>query len=175
MARMVVGFSRPKKFSIGSTAIRIAENSPFSHAYIRWHANGIERDMIYQASHGMVHFVSGESFDKDAETVVSYYIDLADEQFKNVVRKCVDLAGTKYGTLALAGMGFERATGIKSPFRDGNKTFVCSELVGEVLKQCGIADVAIDLELAGPKRLEAAISSISSFSVLVDLRPKQQR
>lgn len=169
-----MGFSRPKKFAIGSAVIRIAENSPFSHAFLRWYAEGIKRDMVYQASHGMVHFVSGENFDNINETIVSYYVDLTDEQFKNVIKKCVDLAGTKYGTLALLGMGLERATGIENPFRDGDRTFVCSELVGEVLKQSGIADVAIDLELAGPKKLESAISAISNFNVLVDLRPRQQ-
>jgi len=111
----------------------------------------------------MVHFVSGERFDRDAETVTSYEVDLAEEELREVVKKCVDLAGTKYGTLALIGMAFERVTGIKSPFRDRDRTFVCSELVGEVLRQTGIADVAIDLELAGPKKLESAIASISRF------------
>lgn len=76
------------------------------------------------------------------------------------MQKCVDLAGVKYGTLTLLGMGFERLTGIRSPFRDGGKTYVCSELIAEVLKQCNIANINLDLELAGPKQLELAVASI---------------
>jgi len=166
MPRIIIGFSRPKsKLAISSYVIRIAENSAYSHAYLRWYSNGIERDMVYHASHGMVHFISGNRFDAEAITVSKYEISLTDEQFKSVMQKCVDLAGTKYGTLQLLGMALEKITGIKNPFRDGNQTFVCSELVGEVLRQ--LFNIDTDLERAGPKELERKISVLPGFVKIV--------
>jgi hypothetical protein len=157
---LVIGFSKPKsKWAIGSLLIRFIEKSDFSHAFLRWHSNGINRDMVYQASRGMVHFIAGHRFDDSVATVKEYLLTLDDSQYKQVVQKCVDLAGIKYGTLALFGMGFERLTGIRNPFRDADRTFVCSELVGEVLKVLGF-NIDIDLEVAGPKELEDLVSKL---------------
>ncbi len=159
--KLTVGFSKPTAWFVpGSWAIRLAENSPFSHAFIRWHSNSLNRDMVYQASHGLVHFMSGEKFDKKNKTMVAYEFELDGVQALSVIQKCVDFAGSKYGKLELIGMAFERLTGIRSPFRDGNKTFVCSELVGEVLRQCRIVPIGLDLELAGPRKLEMAIAQV---------------
>lgn len=161
-----VGFSKPKsKLAIGSFLIRVAENCDFSHAFLRWTSNSIDRDLVYQASRGMVHFVSGAKFDTLAETVRMYEIELTDQQFSEITTKCIDLAGTKYGFFQLVGMGLERLTGVKNPFRDGDKTLVCSELVGEVLRQ--LYNMDLDLEYAGPKELEYLISKYSGFTRVV--------
>ncbi len=102
----------------------------------------------------MVHFISGARFDADVETIREYEIAVSDEHYVAIVQKCVDLAGVRYGYLQLLGMAFERITGLRSPFRDGSRTYVCSELVGEVLK----AD--LDLEYVGPKKLEEFVASM---------------
>lgn len=164
MRNLRIGFSKPKKWAIGSQIIQWCDRAQFSHAFLRWYSPTVNRVLVYQASHGMVHFISGYNFDKDATTVVEYEVELSDSDFDTVVKKCIDLAGTKYGTLELLGMGFERITGIKSPFRDGDKTFVCSELVGTVLKL--VCNIDLDLELAGPGELEKLISSLLPFKKL---------
>jgi hypothetical protein len=160
MKHLTVAFSRPRdKWAIGSYFIRAFEHAPFSHALIRWHSDSVERDMVYQASHGMVHFIEGSRFDADVETVVAYEIELTDDQHKVIIQKAVDLAGVKYGTLTLFGIAFERITGIKNPFRDGEHSFVCSELVGTILKLCE-GTVPLDLELAGPRQLEIWVAAL---------------
>lgn len=161
MKKLRIGFSRPKTWMIGSALIRLFERAEFSHAYLRWSAESLQRDLVYQASHGMVHFVSGARFDEQAQTVREYEISLTDEQFNEVVKKCVDLAGVKYGLLQLAGMSLERLSGLRNPFRDGDKTFVCSELVGTVLNI--LYKIDMDLEFAGPRQLEKLLSSLSMF------------
>lgn len=161
MKKLTVAFSKPKEFKIGSAVIRLAEGTNFSHVSLRWYSASIDCDLVYQASHGMVHFVSGARFDQENETVAEYSVEVTDEQFTAITKKCVELAGVKYGTLQIIGMALERVSGIKNPFRDGDKTFVCSELVGEVLKQ--IMNIDLDLEYAGPGRLERLISSFPTF------------
>lgn len=156
-----VGFSKARSpLALGSLAIRLFERAPFSHAFLRWHSDRLEQDMVYQASHGMVHFVSGDRFDANAETVIAYCFTLTEEQATVVMKKCVELAGIKYGTLEMFGIAFERITGIRSPFRDDARTYVCSELVGTVLNQCGVAQIDLDLELAGPAKLERAVAAV---------------
>lgn len=160
MKTMTIAFSKPKsKWAIGSILIRAIEKSPFSHAIVRWHSASLDRDMVYQASHGMAHFMEGSRFDAETEIMTAYQIELTDEEFTATVQKCVDLAGVKYGLFQLWGMGLERLTGIRNPWRDGEQTFVCSELVGDLLS-LSEGTVPLDLELAGPKQLEVWVAAL---------------
>lgn len=160
MRTLKIGFSRPRsKWKIGSALIRLFEGSDFSHTLLRWESETLERELVYQASHGMVHFLSGHRFDIEAHTVREYEVDLTDSEFTVVLQKCVDLAGVKYGYLTLLGMAIERITGCRNPFRDADRTYVCSELVGEVLKLHGDLE-DLDLELIGPKILETRVAEL---------------
>lgn len=159
MKKLRIAFSKARsKLAILSYLIRLVEKVKFSHALLRWHSETLKQDLVYQASHGMSHFLSGTRFDIGAETIAEYEIELTEEQHIKVMQKCVELAGIKYGYFQLAGMAFERLTGLKHPFRDGSKTYVCSELVGEVLRQ--VHEINIDLELVGPGRLEKLVASL---------------
>jgi hypothetical protein len=164
--KLRIAFSRPKKFNIASAAIMVFTNCKFSHALIKWRSENLDTDMIYQASHGMAHFMCGKRFSSSNIIVAEYEFNLTDEQFTAVMKKCVQLAGTKYGTLQLIGMGAERLTGVKNPWRDASKTFVCSELVGEILKQLGLIDSTLDLELGGPRELEQAVIAAPGVRVV---------
>lgn len=163
-----MGFSRPKsKWAVLSYAIRAYEHSPFSHTFIRWHSDRMGMDLVYQASHGMAHFVSGERFDADNLTVESFETSLDHIAHRALRKKAMQLAGAKYGRLQLLGMAIERLTGLRNPWRDGEETFVCSELVGDMLKIMGcFSGVKIDLELAGPKALRDAVASLPQFKKL---------
>lgn len=171
MIPVKIAFSRPKsKWAVGSYLIRSVERSKFSHVLLRWRAESLERELVYQAGHGMVHFLSGDRFDSAAVTVVEYEIELTDEQFREMVRKCIDLAGISYGYWQLVGMGLQRVFGFRNPFRDGSKTYVCSELVGEVLKIIYGSKINVDLEFAGPAKLERLVRDLpNSRSIKIEV------
>lgn len=161
MKTLTVAFSRPiSKLALGSLLIRWFEKAPFSHAVLRWGSPNIDRDLVYQASHGSVHFISGANFDSDNQTVEAYELDYDEISFYLAVQKCVDYSGVAYGYLELFGMAFERITGLRNPFRDQTKTFVCSELVGDILKLREGSLINIDLELAGPKLLRDCVAQL---------------
>lgn len=161
MKTLKIAFSRPRsKWAIGSYIIRWFEGAPFSHALLRWEAESLDRELIYESSHGYVHFISGQRFDIDEETVEEYELDYEDAAFIQAVQKCVDYAEVRYGYLELWGMALERITGIRNPFRDQDKTFVCSELVGDILKLREGSLINIDLELAGPKLLRDCVAQL---------------
>jgi len=161
MKTLKIAFGRPRsKWAVGSYLIRWFEGAPFSHALIRWASDSLDRELVYEASHGYVHFMSGQRFDLDEEIVEEYELDYSDAAFTQAVQCCVDYAEAKYGYLQLFGMALERITGIRNPFRDGTQTFVCSELVGDVLKLHEGSLIDIDLELAGPKALRDCVAQL---------------
>ncbi len=133
--KIIIGCSR--NYLIGSEAIQWWLGTNYSHVYARWHLDSQDRDIIYQASHGMVHFTSLENFTKNNIIVKEYILDLTDEQFKRFSRKCIDLAGEKYSTLQLLQIFVCGLSNGKLTFEDQNG-YICSELICELLEDFGI-------------------------------------
>lgn len=140
---MHIGFSRPRsKFLIISWLIRAVERTNYSHVYIRWKSDWLDRDIVYEASGTMVHFLEGKRFDKKAECVHLFKVDCSDEARKKIIQFAMDNAGASYGIKQLLGIGIVKlmrifGKDIKNPFSDGKSTWVCSELAGEALKELG--------------------------------------
>jgi hypothetical protein len=132
--KIIIGASRNNK--IGSRAIRWWIGADYSHSYVRWTLSTQERDIVYQASHGMVHFISLENFVKDNEIVEEIELDLCPESFKRFSRKCVDLAGVEYSKLQLLHIFLVDITNGKFKTQD-QPGYICSELMCELLEDLG--------------------------------------
>ena len=76
--KIIIGCSRNNK--IGSELIQWWLNTNYSHVYAKWHLNDQNRDIVYQASHGMVHFRASNHFNKDNTVVKEFEIEF-DEKF----------------------------------------------------------------------------------------------
>jgi hypothetical protein len=135
MKKIVIGAS--KNDLIGSKAIQWWLNTDYSHVYVRWYLSSQEREIVYQASHGMVHFTSLEHFTRDNLIVKEYVIDLTDEQFKKFSGKCIDLAGESYSKLELLQIFIRDIFKEKINFQD-QPGYICSELMCELLEDIGI-------------------------------------
>jgi len=157
--RLVIGASKTNQ--IGSKAIQWWINSDFSHVYARWELKTQQRDIVYQASHGMVHYQSFENFTKVNAIVKEFTLDLTDEQFKKFSRKCIDLAGEKYSKLELLQLFICDLSKGEIKFQD-QPGYICSELMCELLEDLGIKfdkpkflmrpdDIIRSLELHGLK------------------------
>ena len=133
--KLIVGASRSEK--IGSKAIQMVMGVDYSHVYARWWLKSQEREIVYQASHGMVHYTSLEHFTRDNIIVREFVLDLTDEQFKKFSRKCIDLAGEKYSILTLFHIWLNDASGGKLQFGD-QTGYICSELMCELLMDLGV-------------------------------------
>lgn len=133
--KLIIGAS--KNHLIGSKAIQWWLGTDYSHVYARWHLNSQDRDIVYQASHGMVHYTSLEHFTRDNIIVVEYVLDLTDEQFKKFSRKCIDLAGEKYSKLELLQILISEISKGKISFED-QSGYICSELMCELLEDIGV-------------------------------------
>lgn len=134
MYEVIIGAS--KNSLIGSTAIQWWIRAPYSHVYARWHLSDQERDIVYQASHGMVHFIEFSNFKNNNDVVKEIRITLTCEQFKKFSQKCIDLAGQPYSKLELLQILVCDMTNGKIHVED-QKGYICSELMCELLEDLG--------------------------------------
>lgn len=166
MDKLYIGFSKPKnnKFPIFSWAIRLVENTPYSHVYIKWHSDYLERDIIYQASGSSVNFMEGSYFNNKAETLYEYEINIPNKSSKIAKQKAMDYSNRPYGIKQIFGILIVKIAKlfnkeIKNPFSDGKATWVCSEIVANILIELGY-NINISLDNVTPKDIYNFLESI---------------
>src|SRR5690349_251313 len=104
MKTIAIGFSRPKKFNILSWLIMKVQRTEYSHVYVRFHSDSLDRDLIYQASGLQVNFVGGTLFKDHHLTVKEFSLSVTDETYKNTLQFAVDKAGMPYSIKQLFGI-----------------------------------------------------------------------
>lgn len=153
MITVVVGFSKAKsRFAVLSKAIQLAENTPYSHAYIRFQEQMSCREIIFEASGMSVHFTTIEEFVAREYIVEEYYINIPDSEYLGLFDFMLDRLNIRYGVMELIYIGIKKLTGIKLVSGDGEKTDICSELVARVCQYVGM-EVPGDLDYETPKKL----------------------
>lgn len=159
MRKIIIGAS--KNCKIGSRLIQWWIGAPYSHVYARWYLSDQDREIVYQASHGMVHFKEFNNFKKENEIVKEFVIDVTCEQFKAFSQRCVDLAGQPYSIAELIQILASDITNGKIHAEDQHG-YICSELMTELLESLGYKttkpkylvspkDIVIFLESIGAK------------------------
>ena len=132
--QLIIGASRNCK--IGSKLIQWWMGTNYSHVYAKWHLSIQDRDVIYQASHGMVHFIEYDNFKKGNSIVEEFELQISDEQFRKFSIKCIDLAGQLYSKLELLQIFLCDIT--NNNIKCSDKTgYICSELMCELLEDLG--------------------------------------
>lgn len=160
MQVITVGFSRPrgKKFPIFSWIIRLVEWTRYSHLYIKWRSDYLDRDLVYEASGTGVHFIEGSRFNNKAETIHSYDILISDSTRKKIIQKAVDNAGAPYGIKQVFGILIVKAArlfgkDIVNPFADGSATWVCSEVLADMSEELGL-DIGVHRDNITPRDIQ---------------------
>lgn len=152
MRTLDVVFTRSKKFlPVGSWAIMLWQMRNFSHVAVQWDSAFLERRLTYQASHGMVHFENRSLFEKQNLEVAAFTVMVSDDAFKRINQKCIDKAGIPYAKLQLLGYVLQPIFH-RNIFGDGRASYVCSEIVGEILIDLGVIDPQ-DLDQLMPSQL----------------------
>lgn len=156
---VTIGFSRPKnhKFPIGSWLIRLHQRTPYSHCYIRFYSESLNRTLVYEAvGTGGVRFVGYKRWSEKAEEIKSYTIKAKKCNSTTMMQNFVDEAGEDYGHMQNIGIFLGNIFGWKNnPWRRGAN---CSEIVGRFLKAEGY-EVKKSLDLLTPKDIDSILSS----------------
>lgn len=127
---MILATSSPIKWKIGAEAIKIYQGTKFSHVLI------IHGDLVYQASHGLVHCAHIDNFLVENK-IISFY-EVPDEMVDmDFIHKQL---GKKYGTLQIVIVPFLKLVKAKTK-GNGNQKFICSEFVGKALRLDWVDDI----------------------------------
>ncbi|MEM4379135.1 MAG: hypothetical protein QXL01_00410 [Thermoplasmatales archaeon] len=170
MRHIIVGFSKPKKANPLSNAIMWFMGTKFSHVYLAFQSNTINRTLIYQANRHGVFFIGKEKFDADNIVIDFFLISLTEDQYKKALQKCVDLSGEQYGVAQLIGIGIKEL--LKKPMKWLGMTahnpfpnkykYICSELVVTILIDCdflSLKDINVPLEEITPEHIYQILSN----------------
>jgi len=123
---MIIGFSKPKKFNLFSWLIRKYQGKSYSHTFLVAKVPGVDRQVVFHATHIGVNCISYEAFHNHAEVVTE--VNIPDDNLIDALTYCIDKLGSPYSFYALI------AIALKLKLNGGEKKFICSELVGRALK-----------------------------------------
>lgn len=165
MGRIIVGFSRPKKWKPFAWLIMKAYGIDYDHVYVKFRSEKFDRNIIYQASSTMVNFMSDEIFEEENLIVDEFEVEITDENLVGMIQFAMDNAGRPYGVKEALGLGIVRIAEllgktIKNPFKDGGSTYVCSALGAYILKHYTALNIPVDPEDVSPPMLRAYLMSI---------------
>lgn len=136
MRNMYVGFSRSSlRFPVFSKLIQWYMGTDFSHTYIRFYSDTLNRNIIYESAGGGVKFVGSNEWKRRNHTVVEFSLPVKEEAYLDLMRQLIDYAGIEYGFWQNIGIVISDLFGLKrNPISKGKN---CSELVSEVLASSG--------------------------------------
>lgn len=159
MNTIIIGFSRARSiWKVGSTIIAASEKRDYSHVYIRYTdiVTGVE--LVCQASHGYVNEVSWEIFKEDNIIVEEYDLQTTAAQTHEILTYLKQNLGKPYSKLQLVVIAIKKLFRISLKLRDGDKTFICSELGAKVCKFKNII-INDDLDLETPSDLNFVLKA----------------
>ena len=84
MRKIIIGFSTPKNFKLGSSIIRLFERSKYSHIYIKMTPSPNSKlpfSKIFQASHGDVNAMTFDRFLEGNKIVHEYVLEVTDDKY----------------------------------------------------------------------------------------------
>lgn len=146
MDSITIGFSKPRGFfEPFSWLIRLLTWAPYSHAYVRYEDSYTNRSIIFQASGLKVNFIGQTMFDSEEDIYEEFVIPVSPATKQSVIQGAVDKCGSPYGVGQIIGFAwvlFMRMFGksVKNPLYSSS-SFVCSELVADVLVEINEGDL----------------------------------
>lgn len=143
-----VGFSCPHKNTLFSCAIKLIEKRPYCHTYI------VIDDMVYHASHGIVHSVSYENFLKRNKETHKYALNIEEEVLQKGTNYIKDVLGTMYGFDQIFGILIQKIFRKTEPVIVNNSDrMVCSEFCARVLNVFN-PELEIEYDAVTPSNLQ---------------------
>jgi hypothetical protein len=138
MRRLIIGLSRPTTWKPFSWAIQTALNTDYDHAYIQLEFPEYGRDIIFQASGLEVNFMSLDIFNSKETITNEWAVEVTDKQYIQIMNFFFSVVGRPYSIMDIVAIALFKIFGKKLLRGDGEKAFICSELVGYTMILAGI-------------------------------------
>lgn len=168
MKKIVIGFSRPKKWKPYAKAIMWADKTDYDHAYLRFESPRWDCSFIYQSSGHRTNFMGGEYFFGENIAVQEYELLILEEAEANMGHLMVSREGLPYAVKQVLGKAisillFMATFGkvkISNPFKGSDTKTDCIEEVSVLLSRaCGIV-VPMDMNTITVKPFRDFIASL---------------
>lgn len=156
---ITIGFSKPKNktLPILSWLIRLFLKTEYSHVYLQFYSESINREIIYEAVGKGVRFIGLKRWKLQAQEVLSYTINIKECNRTELIQWCVDNAGHSYSFWQNIGILISSLLNTKNNIFTKGKN--CSELIAKILKLEGYK-IEKDLNLITPKDIEEILKMI---------------
>lgn len=158
MKTIIIGFSHPAKFSLHAWLIEKIDGAPFDHAYLRFHSDNLDRDIIYQSNWRGVQFIGAILWSQTTTPVQEFSLQVPDDRYNKMMQFCVDNAGINYGYLGVLGQGIRNLAAkigwnINNPFNQSQSTEFCSQIVTNCLNVADPSQFNLNADNISPKNL----------------------
>lgn len=165
MKSIIIGFSHPSSFSLHAWLIEKIDGAPFDHAYLRFHSDNLDRDIIYQSNWRGVQFIGAILWTTTTTPVQEFSIQVSDDNYNKMMQFCVDNAGISYGYLAVIGEGIRELASkvgwnINNPFNQSQTTEFCSQIVTNCLNIADPSQFNLDADNVSPKNLNDLLTKL---------------
>lgn len=157
--KIKIGFSTPinNPFPVFSWAIKAIYQTEYSHSYLKFRSDRLDRDIIYEAVGVGVRFVGYKLWCEHAKSIKEFELEVTQEQYTELQQFCVDNAGKKYGKLQILGIYIAKLFRMKKNiFKNGDSEEVCSEVIAKIMTQLGYK-FDKDFDLITPKDIYQAL------------------
>lgn len=166
MEQISIIFSKAStKFAVFSWAIMAVEKTPYSHVAIKMIDDETGQTVIYQASHTMVNEMSEEVFLAQEEIIDQFNFSVSPAVKKAVKTFAIANLGKPYGVLSIVGLAYVQAlklvnVNIHNPFKEVGQTYVCSQFVAAILKNCTNVMLDMPIDDITPKDLYPMVQKL---------------
>ena len=133
MKTITIGFSKPKNkfFPVFSWLIRLYQWTPYSHVYLKFRSESLDRNLVYESVFGGVRFVGEKIWKEKAKTTAEFKLDVSDASYTSILQYCVDHAGMPYAGMQNLGLVIANLLNLdENPFKSGIN---CSEAIANIL------------------------------------------
>lgn len=155
---ITIGFSTPKEFKIGSALIRTIERTDFSHVYIALAPrlnSPLPFTKVFQASYGDVNCLTYANFKDKNEIFFEKAIEVDEKAYYEVANWLWSQLQKPYAFTQLLGIAFNSSIG-----KQGDDSYICTELVARLLKDKLKLDIRQSLDYIGLNDMKEIIEAI---------------
>jgi hypothetical protein len=136
MKTIRVVFSKSKKrFAPIGWTIRKFMGTGYSHVSFHFDSPSLNRTLVYEAVGSGIRFIEKKNWDKHAEMIVSYDIEICQEVYTKMLQTCIDYAGKEYGYMQNVGVLIAHLFKLDyNPFPANDN---CSEILLRLIEEAG--------------------------------------
>lgn len=166
MQQITIGFSRASTaFPIFSWLIMLTQKTSYSHVYLKYTDEDIQRVVYFQASHTAVNYMGEDLFLSQEKVVQEFNFQVSDASFVSVQQFALANVGKPYGILSICGLALVQLTslfGIKmhNPFKDAGETWICDQIIAALLENYENVKLPMPLNDMTPKDMFPLVSSL---------------